>query len=316
VIGRFISPDSIVQAPGDPQTLNRYSYCRNNPLLYTDPTGHIFGIDDAIIFGVLIGAALGASVSAITGGDIAMGALTGAISGGFFGGAGVACRGLQAVTQAGIHALAGAASGAINAGITGGDVLQGAGISAVSAGVAKYAMAGILPKFSMYPDAGEWGQAAMEGATAVATGTVMGGISAVMMGGDFGDGAVEGAWTSAYGFMFNSASQKLIRLSKALWGKVMSGSEFKRPRVKVYGDENGTQYLKTKIFPDGTVESKNNLNVSKGAIERAVDALKVGGIMGAAEFMGEIVDPFDASATAMPADDMIQTGMDYPNPWN
>ncbi|MEM5795044.1 MAG: RHS repeat-associated core domain-containing protein, partial [Bacillota bacterium] len=30
-IGRFISPDSIVQSPGDPQSLNRYSYCRNNP---------------------------------------------------------------------------------------------------------------------------------------------------------------------------------------------------------------------------------------------------------------------------------------------
>ncbi|MGV8074546.1 MAG: SpvB/TcaC N-terminal domain-containing protein [Syntrophobacteraceae bacterium] len=41
-IGRFISPDSIVQAPQDPQTLNRYSYCRNNPLRYTDPTGHSF----------------------------------------------------------------------------------------------------------------------------------------------------------------------------------------------------------------------------------------------------------------------------------
>jgi RHS repeat-associated protein len=41
-IGRFISADSIVQAPGDPQTLNRYSYCRNNPIMYTDPSGHSF----------------------------------------------------------------------------------------------------------------------------------------------------------------------------------------------------------------------------------------------------------------------------------
>ncbi len=39
-IGRFITPDSIVQAPSDPQSLNRYSYCRNNPLNYVDPTGH------------------------------------------------------------------------------------------------------------------------------------------------------------------------------------------------------------------------------------------------------------------------------------
>ena len=28
--------------PGDPQSLNRYSYVRNNPLRYTDPSGHVF----------------------------------------------------------------------------------------------------------------------------------------------------------------------------------------------------------------------------------------------------------------------------------
>jgi RHS repeat-associated protein len=40
-IGRFISPDSIVQSPNNPQSLNRYSYCLNNPLRYTDPTGQL-----------------------------------------------------------------------------------------------------------------------------------------------------------------------------------------------------------------------------------------------------------------------------------
>jgi RHS repeat-associated protein len=40
-IGRFISADTIVQNPYDPQTLNRYSYCLNNPLRYVDPTGHL-----------------------------------------------------------------------------------------------------------------------------------------------------------------------------------------------------------------------------------------------------------------------------------
>ncbi len=37
--GRFISPDTIVPQPGDPQSLNRYAYTRNNALRYTDPTG-------------------------------------------------------------------------------------------------------------------------------------------------------------------------------------------------------------------------------------------------------------------------------------
>src|SRR4029078_7238521 len=39
-IRRFTHPDDIVQDIYSPQTLNRYSYVQNNPLKYTDPTGH------------------------------------------------------------------------------------------------------------------------------------------------------------------------------------------------------------------------------------------------------------------------------------
>jgi hypothetical protein len=46
LIGRFIQADTIVLGPGNPQALNRYSYVLNNPLRYTDPTGHF--TDDAI----------------------------------------------------------------------------------------------------------------------------------------------------------------------------------------------------------------------------------------------------------------------------
>jgi RHS repeat-associated protein len=42
VIGRFMSPDSIVPDYADPQSLNRYSYVMNNPLIYTDPTGQSY----------------------------------------------------------------------------------------------------------------------------------------------------------------------------------------------------------------------------------------------------------------------------------
>jgi len=42
VLGRFLSPDPIVQAPYDTQGLNRYAYVRNNPLRYTDPSGLCF----------------------------------------------------------------------------------------------------------------------------------------------------------------------------------------------------------------------------------------------------------------------------------
>jgi RHS repeat-associated protein len=42
VLGRFLSPDPMVQAPYDTQGLNRYAYVRNNPLRYTDPSGFCF----------------------------------------------------------------------------------------------------------------------------------------------------------------------------------------------------------------------------------------------------------------------------------
>ncbi|MEW5958848.1 MAG: RHS repeat-associated core domain-containing protein [Chloroflexota bacterium] len=39
-LGRFVSPDSMVPEPFNPQLLNRYSYVRNNPVRLADPTGH------------------------------------------------------------------------------------------------------------------------------------------------------------------------------------------------------------------------------------------------------------------------------------
>jgi RHS repeat-associated protein len=40
MLGRFLSADPFVQTPDFSQSFNRYSYCLNNPLLYTDPSGY------------------------------------------------------------------------------------------------------------------------------------------------------------------------------------------------------------------------------------------------------------------------------------
>ena len=39
LVGQFLSPDNYVQAPGFTQSYNRFGYCLNNPLKYTDPSG-------------------------------------------------------------------------------------------------------------------------------------------------------------------------------------------------------------------------------------------------------------------------------------
>jgi RHS repeat-associated protein len=49
VLGRFLSPDPFVQAPEYSQNFNRYSYCLNNPLIYTDPDGEVFWLIPAAI---------------------------------------------------------------------------------------------------------------------------------------------------------------------------------------------------------------------------------------------------------------------------
>ena len=41
-LGRFLSPDPYVQDITNPQNFNRYSYCLNNPLKYSDPSGEMF----------------------------------------------------------------------------------------------------------------------------------------------------------------------------------------------------------------------------------------------------------------------------------
>ena len=51
VLGRFLSPDPYIQAPDIPGNFNRYAYCLNNPLKYTDEDGEFWNI--------IIGAAIG-----------------------------------------------------------------------------------------------------------------------------------------------------------------------------------------------------------------------------------------------------------------
>lgn len=92
-LGRFFSPDNYVQAPDNSQSYNRYAYCLNNPLKYTDPSGDIWLALGAVFGGVCNWAFHGFQFNAKGLGYLATGALAGAIGAGVASGVNVAMAG-------------------------------------------------------------------------------------------------------------------------------------------------------------------------------------------------------------------------------
>jgi len=100
LIGRFMQADTIVPQPGNPQSLNRYSYVLNNPLSYSDPNGHSPLLVTAFLGG-LVGAAIayvpqvmgnlnagmsfGDAALQVDGSKVAAGFVGGAVAGGTLG---------------------------------------------------------------------------------------------------------------------------------------------------------------------------------------------------------------------------------------
>ena len=83
--GRFISPDSIDYL--EPETItgvNLYSYCYNNPVMYSDPSGHS-AILFAIGIGALLGGIYGGFSAAVNGQNILAGIAINAVVGGLTG---------------------------------------------------------------------------------------------------------------------------------------------------------------------------------------------------------------------------------------
>ena len=124
MLGRFVSADTVVPDPMNPQSLNRYSYAANNPVRYTDPSGHCEIVCIAIIAGAVIGSVssgvqsdwdleatlLGGVIGAVAGG---VGGGVGGLAGGFLGAGTGSLAGISAGALAG--ALGGAAAGATSA---------------------------------------------------------------------------------------------------------------------------------------------------------------------------------------------------------
>jgi len=121
VIARFLSPDSFIQAPVLAQNYKGYTYCLNNPLIYTDSSGD-FNIE-AMRVGAFINTFIQGMIGNIeSNGDAYMafgiGALSGASGGGadnaWMGGAGLGQGFLSGIVSSGIGALGSALTGSLS----------------------------------------------------------------------------------------------------------------------------------------------------------------------------------------------------------
>ncbi|MFZ4400623.1 MAG: T6SS effector amidase Tae4 family protein [Bacteroidales bacterium] len=216
LLGRFLSPDNYVQAPDNTQNFNRYSYCLNNPMKYTDPSGDFIfsalipGVGvllDAACWGAVInGASYTASVAFSNGGfknwnigdfgkSVAFGAASGALTAGvgqIFGPIG--SSGFSGEIG---RALTHGVSQSFLSGITGyGNPMT----SFVSAGLGSIAGSA----FMMY--GGEFANSAIGN---YAFSGVAGGIGAELTGGDFWQGVAMGIMTAG----LNHLQQRLARPS-------------------------------------------------------------------------------------------------------
>ncbi len=218
VLARFLSADPSIQAPGNLQSYNRYSYVLNNPLAYTDPSGYswlshvwheithsqigraVLAITVAVTFQYELMPALETLLGYAANSALASASFStlNAFVGGFAGG----------VAQTGN--LQGGIQGLFNA-----EMFYGVGfISDPGLNIMGHALIGCV---SSEMSGGKCGPGAMSGGFADAAGpifqtqnfteqliahSVIGGTASVLGGGKFANGAI----TGAYGYLYNDSN--------------------------------------------------------------------------------------------------------------
>ena len=207
IMSSFLSVDSYVQCPDNSQNFNRYSYCLNNPLGYTDPSGEAFGVDDALIVAVAVSVTVNVTMNGINNqiynipffrnaGKVA---LVGAMEGVFSYGIGEVAMGLDGIGkvlfQMGAHGALNGCSSLAKGGEFWPAFASGAAASLIG-GATAYLTRG-APRF--------WRSTAT-----IAAGGLSGGTASVISGGRFWDGVCNGLISAG----LNHAMHLSMRTSK------------------------------------------------------------------------------------------------------
>jgi len=234
VIGRFMSPDFLVQAPANLQSYNRYAYGFNNPLAGTDPSGQFFGIDDFFIALTVIFAAKEVGIIDSQTAKTLAGISTMFVLGpqgafGTFAGGGLA--------QAGIAGFAGGfvSSGSLEGGVQGAftaGLFYGAGFVGAEGSLGRFAAHAAVGCVSAAAGGGQCGSGAMSAGLAQLSGgltkdwsfdaqlvakAVVGGTASVIGGGKFANGAL----TASFGHLFNDGFLEHADSARPSFGEVL-----------------------------------------------------------------------------------------------
>lgn len=159
-VAQFLSPDNYIQSDGNWLNYNRYAYCYNNPLSYTDPSGEI--VWETLLLSALIGGTtnvLGNMNNITSAGSFfaffGVGAAVGVLSG------------CGASIIAGISQAAGVGAG----------ILAGAGTGALSGATSSYLINGCNNLVNGHSFNANWQASLMSGAASGAiSGAISGGI--------------------------------------------------------------------------------------------------------------------------------------------
>ena len=207
VIARFFSPDNFVQAPSFTQSYNRYAYCLNNPLQYTDPSGEFWHL--------IVGAAIGGFLNVVLNANnidncwqglayFGIGAVAGALSAGV--GAGIST------------AFAG---GSFSAGFTG--ITAGVSATGFLSGSASSAASGFIGGFitgsgNSWISGNSFSKGLINGITqggiglfvGSLTGGIIGGIDALYKGTNFWTGTASFDLSDNYGAIGKPIGEKTV----------------------------------------------------------------------------------------------------------
>ncbi len=228
-VGRFLSPDPFVQAPDFSQSFNRYSYCINNPLKYSDPSGELFGIDD-LVFAMALGAIINTTMQGMAGnvnntGDFWKSMGIGALSG-----------------------AAGSSAGSLVSGIVGNIGIFGGGLTGLTGGFSGGFVSGAG---NAWINGGNFGNGLKAGLNSGGYGALIGGVAGAISGGitayQHGGNLLTGE-----GAILESVTEGLVDPTKPI--TVGKNMEYSNKYAREFSDEHFKNVKGVaKLYSDGSM---------------------------------------------------------------